>query len=121
MRYRASFAALLAMLLFSGLAKDAAAASASQPATATAAAAAQPAAAAADKVYPPLPSLAMLPPGSDDDDEPLPKSGAKGKKRGRVFVRARPVVVPPVKMIVTDASRTYLQGVEDQLDAALAK
>jgi len=118
MRHRALFAPLLATLLLSGLVTDAEAASPSQPAALAAqSGAATPA--VTDTVYPPLPSLAMLPPDSNDD-EALPKPGASRKKHGRAFVRVRQVA-PGVKLIVTDASRAYLRDVEKQLDAALAK
>jgi hypothetical protein len=73
--------------------------------------------AAADKVYPPLPTLAMLPPASDDDD-PLPKPTQR-KKKGRV--QERKCVTPAAHMVVSDASRAYLGGIEKQLDLALAK
>jgi hypothetical protein len=107
------FVALLATLLLSGLATDAATASPSQPAIASAAPA------AADKVYPPLPSLALLPPDSDDG-EPRLLPGASRKKHGRAFVRVQQAA-PAVKMIVTDSSRAYLQDIDAQLSAALAK
>lgn len=113
MRYRTLFAPLLATLLLTGLVTNAAAASPSQPA----AGAATPA--VADAVYPPLPSLAMLPPDSNDD-EALPKPGASRKKHGHANVRVRQVA-PGVKLIVTDASHAYLRDVEKQLDTALAK
>ena len=117
MRHRTLFALctpLLATLLLSAQATTAVAANTSQPATATAPSA------AADKVYPPLPSLALLPPDSGDD-EPLPSpGGASRKKHGHAVVRVRQVA-PAVKLIVTDESRAYLQDIEKQLDAALAK
>jgi hypothetical protein len=116
MQHRTLFAPLVATLLLSGLVTnaDAAAASPSQPASVAAQAA------AADKVYPPLPSLALLPPDSSDD-EPLPPSGGTSrKKHGRAVMRVRQVA-PTVKLIVTDESRAYLQDIEKQLDAALAK
>jgi hypothetical protein len=115
MPLRTPFAPLLATLLLAGLVTDAAAATAPQ-----ATASAQPTA-AADKVYPPLPSLAMLPPSDSNDDDPLPApGGASRKKHGHAIVRVRQVT-PAVKLIVTDASRAYLQDIEKQLDAALAK
>ncbi|MEW6342794.1 MAG: hypothetical protein AB1704_19220 [Pseudomonadota bacterium] len=94
-------------------------ASAAQPAAAATVALAMPAApAASDKVYPPLPTLAMLPPASDDDDDPLPKPTQR-KKKGRV--QERKCVMPSAHMVVSDASRAYLGGIEKQLDLALAK
>lgn len=113
MQLRTLFASLLATLLLLGLVTGAAAASPSQSATVTAPAA------AADKVYPPLPSLAMLPPDSGDG-EPRLSPGASRKKHGRVMVHVQQAA-PAIKLIVTDASRAYLQGIETQLDAALAK
>jgi hypothetical protein len=74
--------------------------------------------AAADKVYPPLPTLAMLPPASDDDEDPLPRPTQR-KKKSRV--QERKCVMPAAHMVVSDASRAYLGGIEKQLDLALAK
>ncbi|WP_087738677.1 hypothetical protein [Paraburkholderia piptadeniae] len=75
---------------------------------------------AADKVYPPLPTLAMLPPVSDDDDEPVvPKRTAK-KRKARVVADVRPTA-PAARLIVSEASRTYLRSVEKQLELAMAK
>lgn len=76
--------------------------------------------AATDKVYPPLPTLAMLPPSSGGDEEPrAPRASMRSKKRLR-----RPECrcgVPVARLVVSDASRTYLQDVERQLDVALAR
>ena len=82
---------------------------------------APPAAASADKVYPPLPTLAMLPPSSGDDDEPVaaPKPAAK-KRKARASVDLRPTA-PAARLVVSEASRTYLRSVDRQLDLALAK
>lgn len=75
---------------------------------------------AADKVYPPLPTLAMLPPASDDDDEPVaPKRTAK-KRKPRIVVDVRPTA-PAARLIVSDASRIYLRTIETQLELAMAK
>lgn len=80
--------------------------------------------AAADKVYPPLPTLAMLPPSSStDDDEPLATkrtSGSSKKRKARPAVDLRPSA-PAVRMVVSDASRTYLHTIDKQLDLALAR
>ncbi|MBP0589635.1 hypothetical protein J8I87_07865 [Paraburkholderia sp. LEh10] len=78
------------------------------------------AAPAADKVYPPLPTLAMLPPTSADDDEPLAPKPAAKKRKTRAPVDVRPST-PAVRLVVSDASRTYLRTVEKQLELALAK
>jgi hypothetical protein len=77
----------------------------------------------ADKVYPPLPTLAMLPPSSaPEDDEPLaPKRASGSKKRKmRAAVDLRPGA-PAARLVVSDASRTYLRTIDKQLDLALAK
>lgn len=90
-----------------------------QPAATALASPAAPAApAASDKVYPPLPTLAMLPPASEDDDDPLPKPTQR-KKKGHV--QERKYVTPAAHMVVSDASRAYLGGIEKQLDLALAR
>jgi hypothetical protein len=94
-------------------------ASAPQPAAPATALVMPAAPAASDKVYPPLPSLAMLPPASDDED-PLPTSKpAQRKKKARV--QERKCVTPAAHMVVSDASRAYLGGIEKQLDLALAR
>ena len=89
-----------------------------QPGAAVTVASIPPAAAAADKVYPPLPTLAMLPPATDDDDEPLVKPSSKKKK---VRTQDRKWVPPTAHLVVSDASHAYLGGIEKQLDLALAK
>jgi hypothetical protein len=75
-------------------------------------------AAAADKVYPPLPSLAMLPPPTSQDDEQPSKSTWR-KKIWRAHERKS--AGPTARLIVSDASHTYLDTVERQLDQALLK
>ncbi|ALP64775.1 MULTISPECIES: hypothetical protein [Paraburkholderia] len=75
--------------------------------------------AAADKVYPPLPTLAMLPPTTDDDEPLAPKPAAK-KRKVRAAVDVRPAA-PAARLVVSDASRTYLRSVDRQLDLALGK
>lgn len=92
------------------------AASANGTNSATAAAAAT---AAADKVSPPLPTLAMLPPTTDDDEPLAPKPAAK-KRKVRAAVDVRPAA-PAARLVVSDASRTYLRSVDKQLDLALGR
>jgi hypothetical protein len=98
---------------------------AGQPAAAAALAASSVASAApasADKVYPPLPTLAMLPPSSGDDDEPVAPVASKPaakKRKARAAVDLRPTA-PAARLVVSDASRAYLRSVEKQLDLALA-
>ncbi len=73
-----------------------------------------------DKVYPPLPTLAMLPPAasSDDDDLPAPRTSSRKKKQRQHDVRP---VGPTARLVVSDSSRTYLKDIEHQLDVALAR
>lgn len=80
-------------------------------------------AAAADKVYPPLPSLAMLPPSSGSDDD-LPVKPAPHRKKSRAPMPAqehRGPPMPPVRLVVSDASHAYLDSVQRQIDQALVK
>jgi hypothetical protein len=74
--------------------------------------------AAADKVYPPLPSLAMLPPSTSEDDE-QPSKPTWRKKIWRAHERKS--AGPTARLIVSDASHAYLDTVERQLDQALLK
>ncbi|WP_109480391.1 hypothetical protein [Paraburkholderia sp. C35] len=76
--------------------------------------------AAADKVYPPLPTLAMLPQTTAEDDEPLAPKPAAKKRKVRAPVDLRPAT-PAARLVVSDASRTYLRTIDKQLDLALAK
>ncbi|WP_211612274.1 hypothetical protein [Paraburkholderia haematera] len=79
--------------------------------------------AAADKVYPPLPSLAMLPPPSGADDD-LPVRPATHRKKSRVPIQMqerRGPPMPPVRLVVSDASHAYLDSVQRQIDQALVK
>ncbi|MFM0172458.1 hypothetical protein [Paraburkholderia sediminicola] len=79
--------------------------------------------AAADKVYPPLPSLAMLPPPAAGDDD-LPLKPATHRKKPHVAVQAQERRSPPgpvVRIVVSDASHAYLDSVQRQIDQALAK
>lgn len=76
------------------------------------------AAPAADKVYPPLPTLAMLPPSGDDDDDPPPRASAKKKKTRHSEPR---ISMPVARLVVSDQSRVYLKDVERQIDVASAR
>jgi hypothetical protein len=78
----------------------------------------------AQKVYPPLPTLAMLPAaGSDEADTPAKTSSSasskKGKKGRRVVEAKNPQ--PDPRLVVSDNSRTYMKDVERQLDAAFTR
>ncbi len=78
------------------------------------------AAPAADKVYPPLPSLAMLPPAGGNDELSAPRAahGAKGRMKAPP-AQERRSLAPVVRLMVSDASRAYLDTVGRQLDQAL--
>lgn len=76
------------------------------------------AAPAADRVYPPLPSLAMLPPSADEDDDPPPRTSAKKKKVRRSEPR---ISMPVARLVVSDQSRAYLKDVERQIEVASAR
>ncbi|RKP50189.1 hypothetical protein D7S86_18795 [Pararobbsia silviterrae] len=81
---------------------------------ASGASAAAPASAAPDKVYPPLPTLAMLPPSSGDDDPPPKPSRKKGGPKIKNDM-------PTPHMVVSDTSRNYLNSVEEEIDHAMQK
>ncbi|CAJ0720764.1 hypothetical protein LMG6871_04187 [Ralstonia edaphis] len=78
-------------------------------------------AAAPDRVYPPLPSLAMLPPGGGGEMEPAPVAHARGGKRKVAATQSRKATEPMPRMVVSEASHTYLAGIERQLEVALQK
>lgn len=79
-------------------------------------------AAAPDRVYPPLPSLAMLPPGGGSGEiEPQPAAHTRGGKRKVVTTQWRKATEPVPRMVVSEASHTYLAGIERQLEVALQK
>jgi hypothetical protein len=120
---RFNFLAAAAALAFASLAPAAWAGQAGAS-TAPVAQMVQPApGAAADKVYPPLPTLAMLPPtSSGDEDEPLSPpthSSSHSKKKVR-HPDCHCSGAPVVHLVVSDTSRAYLQDVEHKLDVALA-
>lgn len=89
---------------------------ASQPGSGTQTVSVASVAAAPDKVYPPLPTLAMLPPATDDDGDTAPRPTARKKK---FHAPERRFAAPPARLVVSDASRVYLGGIEKQLDLAL--
>lgn len=72
--------------------------------------------AAPDKVYPPLPTLAMIPPATDDDEETAPRPSARKKKS---HAPERRLAGPQARLVVSDATRAYLGGIEKQIDLAL--
>ena len=78
-------------------------------------------AAAPDRVYPPLPSLAMLPPGGGAEIEPAPVARTRGGKRKVAPPQWRKATEPVPRMVVSEASHTYLAGIERQLEVALQK
>ncbi len=87
--------------------------------------------AAPDRVYPPLPSMSLLPAGTaaapDDGAEPAPSSAhAQGRKRRvpallPVALVRKPAAVPAPRLVVSEASHAYLAGIEQQLEQALKR
>ncbi|MEM5310510.1 hypothetical protein [Paraburkholderia sp. JHI869] len=75
---------------------------------------------AADKVYPPLPSLAMLPPTAGDDDE-LPAAPRSSSHKKKLRQRDCHCAMPAPRLVVSETSRAYLKDIEQQLDSALAQ
>ncbi|EDZ97644.1 conserved hypothetical signal peptide protein [Burkholderia sp. H160] len=116
MRLIAFAAASLCLSSAAWAGQPAASAPATAAATATAATTASP-----DKVYPPLPTLAMLPPSTgDDDDLPAPRSTSHNNKK-KTHQRDCRCAMPTPRLVVSDESRTYLKDIERQLDSALAQ
>ncbi|SAL62593.1 hypothetical protein AWB71_03565 [Caballeronia peredens] len=73
------------------------------------------------KVYPPLPTLAMLPPATaDDDDSPARSAASKKGKKVRRVVDCK-CSGPEPRLVVSEESRTYLKDVERRIDTALAQ
>ncbi|MCY0853531.1 hypothetical protein [Cupriavidus sp. D39] len=79
-----------------------------------------PTAAAADRVYPPLPSLSLLPPASANDELAGPRPETKSRKRAPL-AQEHKNAGPAPRLVVSDATRAYLDRLERQLDQALQK
>ncbi|WP_416049943.1 hypothetical protein [Cupriavidus basilensis] len=78
------------------------------------------AAPAADKVYPPLPTLAMLPPTSGSDELSAPRVGHTARARTKAPpAPERKSLAPVVRLVVSDTSRAYLDTIGRRLDLAL--
>ena len=78
--------------------------------------------AAPDKVYPPLPSLAMMPPGGGGEIEaPARSVGTAGGHRKVATLRVRKSAEPTPRMVVSDASHAYLASLERKLEQAMQK
>jgi hypothetical protein len=92
-------------------------AAAASPASGASTAAAN---AAPDKVYPPLPTLAMLPPPQSDDDD-APAAPAKRGSRGKKGAVVRKNEMPAARLVVSDTSRSYLTSIEQEIDHAMQK
>ncbi|RDU98278.1 hypothetical protein [Trinickia dinghuensis] len=74
-----------------------------------------------NELFPPLPSLASLPPSAAEQvEEAAPVvSGRRPGKKGRRVVWHRAAAEPSVRMIVSDESQAYLNEVDRKLDDAL--
>lgn len=75
---------------------------------------------AAQKVYPPLPTLAMLPPSAADDEEPPARTTSKKGRKTRHVVDCK-CNGPEPRLVVSDESRAYLKDVERRIETALAQ
>jgi hypothetical protein len=78
-----------------------------------------PTGAAPDKVYPPLPSLSMLPPTTDADDDDTPKRKSASRKKGAAAKVKNDMPTP--RLVVSDETRTYLNSVDQDIDRAMPK
>lgn len=78
-------------------------------------------AAGPNELFPPLPSLASLPPSSADPlDEAAPISvGHHGGKKARKGAPRKVVETSTVRVVVSDESQAYLADVDRKLDDAL--
>lgn len=79
-------------------------------------------AAGPNQLFPPLPSLASLPPSAAEQlDEPAATHASPGHWHAKKAHRSAPhkVAETRVRMVVSDASQTYLTQVERELDDAL--
>lgn len=78
-------------------------------------------AAGPNELFPPLPSLASLPPSSADPlDEAAPISaGHRGGKKARKGAPRKVVETSTVRVVVSDESQAYLADVDRKLDDAL--
>jgi hypothetical protein len=78
-------------------------------------------AAGPNELFPPLPSLASLPPSSADqldDAAPIP-AGHRGGKKTRKGAPRKVVETSTVRVVVSDESQAYLADVDRKLDDAL--
>lgn len=78
-----------------------------------------------DRLMPPLPPLASLPPSAaqaaqeTDDDASATRGGRRTKKASRARTRAGKPAETSIRMVVSPESRAYLASVSSKLDAAL--
>ncbi|MGN6232152.1 MAG: hypothetical protein ACTHNZ_13450 [Trinickia sp.] len=74
-----------------------------------------------NQLFPPLPSLASLPPSAAEQIEEAPAVGSahRSGKRGRRAAPHRSVAETSVRMVVSDESQAYLTEVDRKLDEAL--
>jgi hypothetical protein len=77
-------------------------------------------AAGPNQLFPPLPSLASLPPSAAEQLEE-PAAASPGRRHGKKARRPalHKVAETSVRMVVSDASQAYLTDVEHKLDDAL--
>jgi hypothetical protein len=73
------------------------------------------------QLFPPLPSLASLPPSAAEQLEDVAPAGngRRTVKKGRKTVSRKIVAEPAVRMVVSDESQAYLTQVDRKLDELL--
>ena len=75
------------------------------------------------QLFPPLPSLASLPPSSAEQLEDVAPPAAGGHRssgrKGRKAAAHRTVAEPSIRMVVSDESQAYLAQVDRKLDDIL--
>lgn len=73
------------------------------------------------QLFPPLPSLASLPPSAAEQLEDVAPAGnvRRTGKKGHKTASRKTVVEPTVRMVVSDESQAYLTQVDRKLDELL--
>jgi hypothetical protein len=75
-----------------------------------------------DRLLPPLPPLASLPPSAAqevEDDAAAPRGARRTRKPSHARTRAGKVLDTPIRMVVSEQSRAYLASASSKLDAVL--
>ena len=116
--FRFTFAGLLALIFAAQAYAETSASASASPLSVV-----KPSAEAAgpNELFPPLPSLASLPPSSADplDDAAPISAGHRGGKKARKGAPRKVVETRAVRVVVSDESQAYLADVDRKLDDAL--